>query len=292
MTDTWTVGRLLEWTTDYLNQHGADSARLDAELLLGRARKCQRIALYTAWDEPVDETVRDEFRSLVRQRAEGTPVAYLLGYREFYSLRFRVTPDVLIPRPETEHLVVALLELAKQHCGEQDTIDVVDVGTGSGVIAICAAKHLSGARVTAVDTSTAALVVAEENARRLDVADQITFVESDLLDSVDAGAEFDFVVSNPPYVGRDELDELAPDVRDHEPHSALFAGDRGTDTIERLVPQALARLRPGGHFLCEIAPRLEEVIGSLVSGSTGFELLPTVKDLAGLPRVVVARKSA
>ena len=292
MTDTWTVGRLLEWTTDYLNQHGADSARLDAELLLGRARKCQRIALYTAWDEQVDETVRDEFRSLVRQRAEGTPVAYLLGYREFYSLRFRVTPDVLIPRPETEHLVVTLLELAKEHCSEQDAIDIVDVGTGSGVIAICAAKHMPNGRVTAVDNSAAALAVAEDNARRLDVADRITFIESDLLDGVASNAEFDFVVSNPPYVGRDEMSLLAPDVRDHEPHAALFAGERGTETIARLVPEASARLRHGGHFLCEIAPQLEDEVGSLISAQDGFELRPTVKDLAGLPRVVVACKSA
>jgi release factor glutamine methyltransferase len=326
MTDTWTVGRLLEWTTDYLNQHGADSARLDAELLLGRARKCPRIALYTAWDELVDEAVRTEFRELVRQRAEGTPVAYLLGYREFYSLKFRVTPDVLIPRPETEHLVVTLLELAKQHCGDQEQVRIADVGTGSGVIAVCVAKHLPRARVTAIDISAAALAVAQDNARRHDVLDRLTFVQSDLLEGVgttvdgtagddvsgddipsddnsgddisgedisgeDASGQFDFIVSNPPYIGRDEMDELATDVRDHEPHTALFAGPRGTDVVERLVPEALARLRPGGFFLCEIAPRLEDEIRSFVGQQDGFELQATVADLAGLPRVVVARKN-
>jgi release factor glutamine methyltransferase len=291
MTDTWTIGRLLEWTTAYLNQHGAETARLDAELLLGRARKCPRIALYTAWDELVDEAVRAEFRQLVRQRAEGTPVAYLLGYREFYSLKFRVTPDVLIPRPETEHLVVTLLDLAKRHCGDQEHVQIADVGTGSGVIAVCAAKHLPKAQVTAIDISAAALAVAEDNARRHDVRDRVTFVEGDLLEAENIPGDFDFIVSNPPYVGLDELDELAADVRDHEPHTALFAGERGTDVVERLVSQSLARLRPGGFFLIEIAPRLEVEVHGFVSQQVGFKLQPTVKDLAGLPRVVVARKS-
>jgi release factor glutamine methyltransferase len=292
MTDAWTVGRLLEWTTDYLNQHGADSARLDAELLLGRARKCPRIALYTAWDEPVDEAVRTEFRELVRQRAEGMPVAYLLGYREFYSLKFRVTPDVLIPRPETEHLVVTLLELAKEHYANQDEICIADVGTGSGVIAVCVAKHLPQARVTATDISAAALAVASDNARRHGVAERVVTTETDLLDGVGDEGGFDFVLSNPPYIGRDEMDDLATDVRDHEPHSALFGGERGTDVIERLVPQAIDRLKPGGFFLCEIGPRLDDEVCEMIGQQAGFELRETVKDLAGLPRIIVARKLA
>ncbi|MCA9101015.1 MAG: peptide chain release factor N(5)-glutamine methyltransferase [Planctomycetales bacterium] len=290
MTDTWTVGRLLGWTTDYLNQHGAESARLDAELLLGRARKCSRIELYTAWDEQVDDDVRTEFRELVKRRAAGTPVAYLLGFREFFSLRFRVTPDVLIPRPETEHLVVALLELARGRTAGAQPVRVVDVGTGSGVIAICAAKHLPGCMVTAVDTSAAALAVAEDNARRLGVHESITFVQSDLLEAVTDPDSFDFVVSNPPYVGRDEVDELATEVRDHEPRAALIGGERGSELIARLVPQACRRLCPGGHFLCEIAPRLDAEVRQLVSAQADFEVQPTIKDLAGLPRVVRARR--
>jgi release factor glutamine methyltransferase len=289
--EPWTIGRLLAWTIDYFTQRGVENPRLDAEILLASARGCQRIDLYAAYGDEATEKVRTTFRELVRRRAQGTPVAYLVGHREFYALDFEVTPDVLIPRPETEHLVVTLLDLAKRHCGDQEHVQIADVGTGSGVIAVCAAKHLPKAQVTAIDISAAALAVAEDNARRHDVRDRVTFVEGDLLEAENIPGDFDFIVSNPPYVGLDELDELAADVRDHEPHTALFAGERGTDVVERLVSQSLARLRPGGFFLIEIAPRLEVEVHGFVSQQVGFKLQPTVKDLAGLPRVVVARKS-
>src|SRR3981081_1373667 len=167
MAEQWTIGRLLAWTTDYLKRQGAESPRLDAEILLAAVRNCQRIQLYTSFDEPADEPTRERFRELVRRRAEGTPVAYLVGHKEFYSLSFRVSPDVLIPRPETELLVVRLLDIAKS-CPAAKTgpveanaapFTIADVGTGSGIIAICAAKHLPGARVTAIDISPAALAV-------------------------------------------------------------------------------------------------------------------------------------
>src|SRR5215471_7417879 len=151
--EPWTIGRLLTWTTDYLKQHGADSPRLDAEVLLAEARGCKRIELYTAFAEIADEQTRTAFRELVRRRAEGTPVAYLVGKREFFSLSFRVTPDVLIPRPETETLIVRLLDLANQEIagvGQGET-KILDVGTGSGIIPISAAKHLPNAQITAVD---------------------------------------------------------------------------------------------------------------------------------------------
>src|SRR6185503_13086817 len=137
-TEAWTIGRLLQWTTDYLKKHGADSPRLDAEVLLAEARGCQRIQLYTAFEEQPAEEVRTAFRELVRRRAEGMPVAYLVGRREFYSLSFQVTPDVLIPRPETEFLLISLLDLA---AGKPDE-SIVDVGTGSGILAVCAEKKL------------------------------------------------------------------------------------------------------------------------------------------------------
>src|SRR6266566_5105791 len=137
MPDEWTLGRLLAWTTDYLKGQGAESPRLDAEILLAAARGCQRIELYTSFDETADEATRQRFRELVRRRAEGTPVAYLVGHKEFYSLSFRVTPHVLIPRPETELLVVRLLDLAKQRGTASRPISIADVGTGSGIIAIC-----------------------------------------------------------------------------------------------------------------------------------------------------------
>ena len=196
---TWTVGRLLQWTTDYLKSHGADSPRLDAELLLAEVLHCQRIELYTDFEREPDAAARSAFRELVRRRAEGMPVAYLVGKREFYSLSFHVTPDVLIPRPETELLVLTLLELARRHAA-QGRVSICDVGTGSGNIAVTAAKHLPECRVLALDISPAALASPELNAAEHGLAERIWFLESDLLAAVPAERQFDFVVTNPPYV--------------------------------------------------------------------------------------------
>lgn len=283
----WTVGQLLKWTTDYLKHHGSDSPRLDAEVLLAEALGCRRIDLYTAFGELPDEEVRTAFRELVRRRAEGAPVAYLVGHREFFSLDFRVTPDVLIPRPESELLVVAMLDLARRLPAERE-ISICDVGTGSGIIAVCAAKHLPRCRVTAVDISPAALAVARGNAAKHDVRERIELIESDLLSAVPPGERFDLIVANPPYVSTAEMQALAPDVRDFEPPLALVAGQRGTEVIESLLPQAAERLDPGGHLLIEISPMVHDAVRALLEADGRFQLGPTVKDLARLPRVVQA----
>ena len=283
----WTVGQLLKWTTDYLKHHGSDSPRLDAEVLLAEALGCRRIDLYTAFGELPDEEVRTAFRELVRRRAEGAPVAYLVGHREFFSLDFRVTPDVLIPRPESELLVVAMLDLARRLPAERE-ISICDVGTGSGIIAVCAAKHLPQCRVTAVDISPAALGVARGNAAKHGVQERIKLIESDLLSAVPPGERFDFIVANPPYVSTAEMQALAPDVRDFEPPLALVAGQRGTEVIESLLPQAAERLDPGGHLLIEISPMVHDAVRALLEADGRFQLGPTVKDLARLPRVVQA----
>ncbi|HUT92701.1 MAG TPA: peptide chain release factor N(5)-glutamine methyltransferase [Thermoguttaceae bacterium] len=288
-TEAWTVGRLLGWTTDYLKAHGSDTPRLDAEVLLAEALGCERIELYATFDAVPGERARTAFRQLVRRRAEGTPVAYLVGRREFYSLSFRVTPDVLIPRPETEFLVMALLDLARGRPGG-DPITICDVGTGSGIIAVSAAKHLPSARVVAIDVSRSALEVARENVRAHGVEDRIELVESDLLAAVPAQRRFDFIVSNPPYVTRAEMESLSPEVRDFEPHAALLAGERGTEVIESLIPQASEHLPPGGHLLMEINPVLHDAVQALLGADGRFEPGPTVKDLARLPRVVQARR--
>jgi len=285
----WTVGRLLQWTTDYLKGRGADSPRLDAEVLLAQSLGCERIGLYTAFEESPDEETRAKFRELVRRRAEGVPVAYLVGRREFYSLSFRVTPDVLIPRPETEHLVVALLDAAKQCAWSEPAI--CDVGTGSGIIAVSAAKHLSGARVTAVDRSAAALAVARQNAEAHGVADRIEFVQSDLLSELPRSRQFDCVASNPPYVSAAEMEQLPREVRDHEPREALLAGPRGTEVIQRLLGQAAAHLKPGGHLLIEISPMIHEAVLEMLAASAEFTDVATIKDLARLARVVRARRA-
>ncbi len=308
--EPWTVGRLLQWTVEYLKEHGSESPRLDAEVLLAHALGCQRIQLYTSFEETPSEPSRAAFRELVRRRAEGAPVAYLVGRREFYSLSFRVTPDVLIPRPETELLVIAVLDLARSSSplptdvrsapGEGQGVRAVvsaaaalaiaDIGTGSGIIAVCLARHLPCCRVTAIDISPAALAVARDNAEEHGVADRIDFLESDLLAAVPAGRQFDFIVSNPPYVTAAEMEKLAADVRKFEPRSALLAGPQGTEVIARLIPQAAERLRTGGHLLMEINPALHDAVHALIQADGRLEPGPTIKDLARLPRVVQAKR--
>jgi len=299
-TETWTVLRLLEWTTKFLRDRGADSPRLDAEVLLAEARGCRRIDLYTAFDQIPPEDIRTRFRELVRRRADGVPVAYLVGRREFYSLSFRVTPDVLIPRPETELLLIRLLDLIKARAAEAPdaTIQVVDVGTGSGVLAICAAtasthepeEQKSKLQITAIDVSAAALAVAQQNAADHKVADRITFIEGDLLAPLAAQQELDFVVSNPPYVKQSEWESLAREVRDCEPKLALVSGEQGTETIARLIPQAAERLRSNGYLLTEISPMIEADVRRLVEADGRFDPPTVLKDLAGHARVVQARR--
>lgn len=291
-TESWTIGRLLSWTADFLKQHGSDSPRLDAELLLAHAKGCPRIELYTAFTDIADEPTRTTFRALVKQRSEGKPVAYLLGRREFYSLSFGVTSDTLIPRPETEFLVIALLDRAKERGATDAPLAIADVGTGSGILAVCAAKYLKQAHVTAIDICPAALKVAQANAQEHGVADRIKFAAGDLLDAVPADRRFDFIVSNPPYISDSEFEQLAPDVRNYEPHTALVSGPTGTETIARLVPQAAARLHSGGWLLIEISPMISEAVQQIVRDCAELELVTVGRDLAGHARVVQARRRA
>jgi release factor glutamine methyltransferase len=310
----WTVGRLLNWTTDFLKEKGAESPRLDAEVLLAHVRGCKRIELYTAFEQPASEELRTKFRELIKQRAAGKPVAYLVGHREFFSLPFTVTPDVLIPRPDTELLVVRALDIAKPKPQVNDLpertetddaseapapkpapppakpIAIADVGTGSGILAVTLAKHLPGASVTMVDVSPAALAVAQNNADRNGVSDRIEAIESDLFAAVPAERKFDLIVSNPPYITSEEMQQLAVDVGRYEPTLALDGGPQGTDVIERLIPQAAERLRPGGWLLMEISPTIVGRVEQRLEADPRLELKPTQKDLAGLARVVQARR--
>ena len=288
-TETWTVGRLLTWTTDYLKQRGVeDSPRLDAEVLLATARGCKRIDLYAAFTEPASEETRTAFKELVRRRAEGTPVAYLVGKREFYSLDFRVSPAVLIPRPETEHLVITLLDRLKER-ESKAPVQIADVGTGSGIIAVCIAKHAPLVKVTAIDLSPEALAIAKKNISNLGVEEKVETIESDLFAAVPADRTFDFVVSNPPYITTAEMETLAPTVKQYEPAMALHAGPAGTEIIERLIDESAGRLTPGGWLMFEISPMLETAVQKLFAARPEWELMTTVKDLAGLARVIQAQ---
>jgi release factor glutamine methyltransferase len=294
MSESWTVLRLLTWTTDFLKSHGSESPRLDAEVLLAHARGCERIMLYAAFDQIVDDETRAKFRELVKRRAAGEPVAYLVGTREFYSLSFKVTPAVLIPRPETEFLVVAVLDALKGSGFrvQGSEILIADVGTGSGAIAVAVAKHEPAAKVVAIDISPAALAVAKENAQTHGVAERIEFVEGDLLASQPHEPRFAVIASNPPYIGEGEIASLAPSVINHEPRHALIAGPTGTEIIERLIPQAAERLLPNGWLILEFSPIITDRVVELITADGRFEEATIIKDLAGLARVVTARRKA
>lgn len=285
--DVWTVGRLLTWTTDWLTTKGSESARLDAEVLLAHVRGCQRILLYTAFDAPVSDAERARFRELVKRRGEGEPVAYLVGNREFFSLPFAVSPAVLVPRPETEGLVVRVIDL----CKPLTTSRIIDVGTGSGAIAVTLAKHLPRARLAATDISPAALAVARENAARHGVADRIEFLECDLLSAPSVAGPWDVIVSNPPYVRDDEFDGLPRDVRLHEPKGALVAGPTGVEVVARLAADAVGALATGGWLIVEIGPAVAVAAERVLAAVPGLVPGPTLPDMAGLPRIVQARKA-
>lgn len=290
LTEEWTVGRLLQWTKDYLEQQGSESPRLDAEVLLAHARGCERIALYTAYDQPIDDDARGRFRELVRRRAAGEPVAYLVGQREFYSLPFVVTPDVLIPRPETEQLVLKSLDYLNGLPAERSTLDVLEIGVGSGIVSVCIAKYVSRSRVVAVDISQAALAVATQNVAAQGVQERVTLLESDFFSAAPEGP-YDLVVSNPPYVSEPEYAALSATVRDFEPKRALVGGPTGAESLQRLASEAPRYLRPGGCLLVEISPMLESRALDLLQQDETFRDVRVLKDLADQGRVVQALRA-
>lgn len=239
------------------------------------------------WHEPVSPEAAGHFFQLVERRRSRVPMQHLTGTQEFYGLAFDVTPQTLVPRPETEGIVEeALAELGLE---KRASPRIVDVGCGSGCIAIALAKSLPEASVFATDLSGAALAVARENAHRHAVSERVTFFLGDLLSPLTHDERFDLVVSNPPYIAEAEIPRLEPEVSEHEPILALAGGPDGLDVIRRLVPAARDALTAGGRLIFEIGAGQEDVAVEIVA-SAGLELLRIAKDLAGIPRVVVARK--
>jgi release factor glutamine methyltransferase len=281
----WTIGRLLNWTASYLAEKGADFPRLDAEVLLAHSLGCRRIELYTRHQEEAPEEVRTRFRDLIRRRVEGCPVAYLVGRKEFFSLEFEVTPDVLIPRPDTECVVLECLRLAKNFT--EPTI--LDLGTGSGNIAVAVAHQLKSARVTAVDVSQEALGVAQRNAKKHGVSDRITSLQGNLFEPLSTEGPFDFILSNPPYIPSADMANLAIGVRDYEPHLALDGGADGFAVFDRIVDQARTFLKPGGYLILEIGAPQEVHAREKLGRIADYDLGLTIPDGAGHPRVLRAK---
>jgi release factor glutamine methyltransferase len=282
----WTIHRLLNWTADYFRQGGADSPRLDAEILLSETLGCRRIDLYARFDQVPTAEHLAAFRALVRRRSAGEPVAYLVSRKEFYSLMFEVTPDVLIPRPETEQLVVETLDALRSR-GDWTAPRVLDVGTGSGIIAVAVAKHHPTARLFASDLSEAALSVARRNAQRHGVEDRIEFRSGDLLEPWAGEEPLHVIVSNPPYIGLRERPGVGRTVKDFEPEIALFSGDTGSETVERLLAQAIPRLVEGGRLIVEISPVIAPRVRQLAQQASSAALLQIKRDLAGEDRVAI-----
>ena len=278
----WTIREVLNWTRGYFKNAGITQPRLEAEILLAHALDVDRLHLYLSPDKPLTTDERDRFRTVIQERKSGTPLQHLIGEVTFFGLRFKVTQGALIPRPETEELLERTLRLVSR----DRAVRCLDLGTGSGIIAVCLARYLPLAEVTGVDVSADALVLARENAAANGVEERIEFLEGDWFAPV-SGA-FDLVVSNPPYVATSDLATLSREVRGHEPRVALDGGIDGLERIAALVGGVREHLAPNGVFLLEIGYGQAERVIDLLRNE-GLTETTVEKDVAGVERFVMAR---
>lgn len=283
---------LLDTAIADLEAHDVGSPRLNAEVLLMFTLGVDRAHLYAHPDRELTLEEISRYQDALDQRSQGVPSQYITGHQEFWGLDLIVTPAVLIPRPETEHVVETTIELVRAQ--GLDRPKIVDVGTGSGCIALALAHDLPNADIHAVDVSPAAIEIARANAARLRLTERVQFAQSDLLAFFNQQSEintqkslFDFIVSNPPYVGECEADKVQREVKKFEPKVAVFGGYEGIDIIRRLIPQAHALLKPGGWLLMEIGYTQEAAVRTLLEGWAEVHSIP---DLQGIPRVIAARK--
>ena len=282
MSEGWTVLALIKWTANYFAGKGIENGRLDAELLLAEILKLNRIGLYLNFDRPVQSDELAAFRALIERRARREPIAYILGHCEFWSLTFKVGPEVLIPRGDTETLVEAALKVLPPGG------TLLDVGVGSGAIALAIAHERQDLQVEGIDLSPAALAIALENAQTLGVATRVTLRQGDLF-ALEGSRQYDVIVSNPPYIAIGEKATLMPEVRDFEPSLALFAGDDGLDCYRALIPAAKAALKDAGTLLVEVGVGQAAAVAELFAVA-GYAEISTSRDLSGIERVVGGRK--
>ena len=284
--EVWTVKEVLDWTIGHLKQHGCESARLDAEILLAHSRNCRRIQLYTEYDAPLTPEERATMRDLVRRRAAHEPVAYLVGFREFFGVEFDVEPGVLIPRPDTETLVMTALEVAK----DLPSPRLLDVCTGTACVPVAIAENCAAAVLTAIELGDQAHQIARRNIDKHGLTDRITLLQGDLFSPLASDASFDIITANPPYVTNEEMNTLPPDIRLHEPELALRGGADGLDIVRRLIPEAAARLTDAGTLLLEIGSQQGDDVCRLFATTNQYEPAQVVRDLGGCTRVVWAKK--
>jgi release factor glutamine methyltransferase len=284
----WTILKLLHWTTDYFKRNKVAEPRASAEVLLAHLLSEDRLFLYLNYDRPMETEELTAFRTFVRRRLAGEPNQYITGMQEFWSLPFRVSPDVLIPRPETEVLLETVLEfLGSPH----PEVRVVDLGTGSGAIAVALARELPVINIVATDSSMAAVEQAQENALLNQIDSKIHFVCADMFTAFSsASPKFTVVATNPPYVSHAEFSKLSPEIRDYEPRYALDGGPDGLATIRRIIKEAPTVLSPKGALIMEIGADQAEGVSALVKDSQHYESYRIIRDYSGLDRVLLAVK--
>jgi release factor glutamine methyltransferase len=318
---SWTILATLRWTADYFRAKGVPEPRASAEILLAHTLGLSRLDLYLRYDQPLNPEELARFKALMLRRREGEPVAYLTGHREFWSLDIRVTPAVLIPRPETETLVAAALEAAKSvgagfkpapTIGETvSRYDIApketppktenrkpktpslwgaEVGVGSGAVVIALAKELPSMAWLGLDRSEAALAVARDNARRHAVLHRVHFLQGDLLNGLKPAPAFALLVANLPYVPRAEWERLPREIKAFEPPDALLGGEDGLDLIRDLIRQAQQYVKGGGWLLLEVGDGQAPQVAALVEATGAYDRIETIEDFSGMKRVVRARR--
>jgi release factor glutamine methyltransferase len=289
---SWTIKDLLEVTSNYLQEKGVDSPRLSAEVLLALQLKVDRVKLYLNFDQPLHEREIADYRELIKRRLNREPIQYITGVQEFWSLDFEVGPQVLIPRPETELLVEQVVSLRdEKRLTKNENLRILDLGTGSGVLAIVIAREFGGASVWASDMSAEALALAKINAKKHGVEERIEFLLSDVWQGlIDSSLVFDVIVSNPPYIASDHISSLAPEVRDHEPRSALDGGEKGMHFIKEIIRESPKYLDTGGWILLEMDPEQTAIAMELMDKNDDYVEKCRIKDYSGHYRVVMAQK--
>lgn len=285
-----TVLEALNWATDYLRDHGVENPRLNAELLLAHSMGLNKEGLYIRLRDGLREGEGETLGDLIRRRASGEPLQYILGHQEFWSFDFRVDSRVLIPRPETEHLVEEALSILINISSKKKP-SVLELGTGSGAIAISLAREVGNMFLVATDLSGDALMVALENAKQASVSDKIRFVRGDLLHPFRSGELFDLILTNPPYIADSDINGLAGEIKDHEPLSALKGGKDGLDFYRRLIPQVPSCLKREGRLLLEVGSAQAGRVSEMIKDNGHFQKVECVKDLSGMERVVKAQRT-
>ena len=289
----WIVRDLLHVTAEYLGKKGIDSPRLTAEILLAHKLNVDRITLYLNFDQPLTENELTGYRTLIKRRLQREPLQYIVGIQEFWSLEFAVTPQALIPRPETELLVEQAIERLKAVISEGNkTPSILDLGTGCGAIAISLAKAVQQVRLWATDISADALKLARLNAEKHGVSDKIKFLQGNLWEPLlDEGVTFDIILSNPPYIGAEEFENLSPEVRDYEPRLALNGHKDGMTYIQTIILEAPVFMKPGGWIMLEMAPGQTEKALGLIGDIKDYGEKTRIKDYSHRYRVVMAQKN-